>query len=1302
MTALPTLLLLVTGATAWPLAWTDLEARSGSCDHDPLSLEDPAGDVVDIVQPLDLVGDGCDGKAAAAWGSDETTFFLRLRLDSSLLDEGDEQLVSGSWGFLLDTDGDLASYEAMLALDGDSQTLELWANSDPTGGWDEAAEDLLADWADAVQDDQVRLLTADSVTNDDLDAFIDLAISYADLSDHLGVQELTPISLAAATGSSATGQLDRDLAGCDAGTETCSLESHASVAFEPIIDGDEDGLTLSLETSLGTDPADADTDDDGLFDGEEYDLGTDPLVCDTDNDGIIDGIEVGVTERRSDTQIGVCWRPDNDPTTSTDPLVADTDGDGLIDGTEDADASGSVDEWESDPNDPDDADNDGDGIADGVEAWCDGSDSTDQDGDGIEDATEGATDSDSDGDPDFCDTDADNDGLPDIDESTDDTDGDGTPDYLDKDSDDDGLFDGVEGTADPDCDGLPAFQDYWDEDGPCADIDQDGWANGKEALCGTDPTDPDSYPSGLDDCFTTPGTDHGGPEHEPTYHQGHFGGGCSSSGGRLALAALLPGLLLVLFRRRRAASAASIIGLGLVVTPARAQDLDAQRFHPAPDQGSFIQLEDAWATPQGLGGTLSFNYAQNPLVYHYDDSDRPPEQVLASVSTLDLLPFWRIGPARVGLDVPLHLQASGDGLSGYHWIGDLALDGKWLLLDRKEQPLGVALHVRGTLPTGNEDSWLGSGVPTVAGDVDLAWGDHLVLVANLGAGTGNGTILDDLELGPTLRWGLGMNAPLTDPLYLLLEVNGAHLLPSLDKQGAHPIEALLGIRSRSVGHWVGSLGMGAGISHGLGAPGLRLVTSLAWVPRDPDAPPSLFVDGDRDGLVDERDACPDQPEDFDGRTDRDGCPDSGLTPLRVHLLDAQGQPLPGGSLALLSGHRTRDHWRFDDGLLTRSLPAGPQRLVVSAPGHHDLRFDIDLAEAQATAITCSPPVLAALARSHQPGGGDTGGDVDGDGLGAAHDACPDQPEDENEQGDGDGCPDGYLTTTHFELKDTADNTLPSGRVLLVSGPMVGAWSAPDGRLERGLVPGDYLMAALAEGYRSLEQPLQVPEQAEPWSVVLSLEPDAPLSQLLLSVQDSQGQPIPARAWAQGPLELLRDTDNQGELELSLPAGRYRLHVSSPGFLSHRGPIDLRADGQHPLIVMLQPVASAEPNGEEPSDRPLGAHLVPLAGTTVAPEEEPALRQLADLLRAHPEASLVALEGWVPPLGERGDAWLASYTMAENVRDWLVDNEGIAAERLLPIGQGAVPAEAQGKAATQRVVARLSVLVEQPGGAMPVE
>jgi hypothetical protein len=103
------------------------------------------------------------------------------------------------------------------------------------------------------------------------------------------------------------------------------------------IDTDGDGLSNGEESSLETNPTDADSDNDELNDGEEvYAYHTDPSDADTDDDGLDDGQEV--------------------ITYATNPTDVDTDRDGLTDGQEARDGTN-----------PADADSDNDGLKDGYE-----------------------------------------------------------------------------------------------------------------------------------------------------------------------------------------------------------------------------------------------------------------------------------------------------------------------------------------------------------------------------------------------------------------------------------------------------------------------------------------------------------------------------------------------------------------------------------------------------------------------------------------------------------------------------------------------------------------------------------------------------------------------------------------------------------------------------------------------------------------------------------------------------------------------------------------------------------------------
>ncbi|MBQ7216115.1 MAG: VWA domain-containing protein [Synergistaceae bacterium] len=115
------------------------------------------------------------------------------------------------------------------------------------------------------------------------------------------------------------------------------------------VDSDGDGLTDSLEETLGSDPFSADTDDDGLSDYEELGwLNYNPLLEDTDGNGILDRDEdpdgdgltnlqesnIGTNMVIKDTDHDGLNDYDEAMTYHTDPLKPDTDGDGVDDATE--------------------------------------------------------------------------------------------------------------------------------------------------------------------------------------------------------------------------------------------------------------------------------------------------------------------------------------------------------------------------------------------------------------------------------------------------------------------------------------------------------------------------------------------------------------------------------------------------------------------------------------------------------------------------------------------------------------------------------------------------------------------------------------------------------------------------------------------------------------------------------------------------------------------------------------------------------------------------------------------------------
>lgn len=389
------------------------------------------------------------------------------------------------------------------------------------------------------------------------------------------------------------------------------------------------------------------------------------------------------------------------------------------------------------------------------------------------------------------------------------------------------------------------------------------------------------------------------------------------------------------------------LSLLLASATASAQEINAQRFEPAIDGRTFQVINDPQVGRRGIGGGLTFNYADDPFIFRYENEDKADVALLDAVATTNLTSFANLGKVRLGVDVPLHLASSGYAVEGFRLVGDLGLDAKLAILDRQEKGVGLGARTRLGLPTGNGSAWLGDARPTLAVEAMSSVGERFMGVANLGFKLypGGAVELPEVAWGNRITWGVGGKVPVWDFLWATAEVNGELILGSSGAPGALPIEGLASLRGNPIGDLVASLGAGTGFTKGIGAPDFRFVASVAWVPgtqRDLDEAGGAN-DRDGDGIADARDLCPDQPEDMNGNADDDGCPDNGLTPTRLVVIDGEGAQVADARLELLEGPETGTYSMLD-GELVRSLPPGTYRVRAGADDYVDMESTLEIPE----------------------------------------------------------------------------------------------------------------------------------------------------------------------------------------------------------------------------------------------------------------------------------------------------------------------------------------------------------------------
>jgi outer membrane protein OmpA-like peptidoglycan-associated protein len=445
--------------------------------------------------------------------------------------------------------------------------------------------------------------------------------------------------------------------------------------------------------------------------------------------------------------------------------------------------------------------------------------------------------------------------------------------------------------------------------------------------------------------------------------------------------------------------------LTVAAAPARAQEagsIDLSVFRPAIDSRGYFTVNAS----QVLGhrdlsfglGALDWGYqllrfesgansyeVQNILtatvVAAYGLKLGPLELELGGSIPLRIMSGDREPNTNAGMTNELGHQIDGQGL------GSIGLHAKTRFLKISRPPhVGLGVVASLFLPTTSpKERFLGEEklVPQIIGILDKELGrqGRLRVALNAGIrirptttfthsdpGPGNAPVTGrSITVGTELPFGVGVGYAIAKQrLEVVAEAYGS--LPIGDHESYQPLEALGGLKVYLARNSFLSLGAGRGLLPGRGAsPDFRGMIGIVLEPS--------IGDRDGDGIKDDVDQCPDEPEDMDRFEDEDGCPEPDND--RDGILDDNDKcpEIP----------EDKDNFQDEDG-----CPEGDKNdrdgdgILDDADKCPDEPEDFDQFEDE---DGCPDP------------------DNDKDGILDQDDLCPNDPEDKDGYEDEDGCPD---------------------------------------------------------------------------------------------------------------------------------------------------------------------------------------------------------------------------------------------------------------------------------------------------------
>jgi len=303
-----------------------------------------------------------------------------------------------------------------------------------------------------------------------------------------------------------------------------------------------------------------------------------------------------------------------------------------------------------------------------------------------------------------------------------------------------------------------------------------------------------------------------------------------------------------------------------------AHAVDVDPFDPSasiPHDSGTPAVESPALTGGGPSAGIMANVAEDLVTR--TNADGELERTVPHVFSSTLYGGWTFED-RLRIDVlaPIYWhtrsQVEGEDPFSGAALGDLVVQSNIRLKQNESGTFGLSLLPAVGLPTGRRKALVARGVHLkLKAAVGGEFNDRFGYAANLGFVLGPGSEFVDVAVGSSFNAKAGVWVRLQDRFRV-----GADYDTSIGTSNAPGARNVLGTghifaQATNDSGFGLTVGAGRGFLVGVGAPRYRVFGALSYA--------QLVRDSDDDTIIDSEDACPLDPEDFDGFEDVEGCPD---------------------------------------------------------------------------------------------------------------------------------------------------------------------------------------------------------------------------------------------------------------------------------------------------------------------------------------------------------------------------------------------------------------------------------------------